>query len=121
MLGHTYRYAAYNASGASVDVTITELRWKFSSNGAVVWSSETTRMNAQTVADAAQEESSTIDNSTDLYIGAQLTVVAAGSGSDGVVTIFLEQSTDGGTDWPGDQGGIPIGAVVPGNTVNIVV
>lgn len=114
MLGHTYRYAAYNDSGASVDVTLTERKWRIDSNGAIEWSSESTPLSAVSVSDGAQEESSSTDNSTDGYIGAELMLSCSGSGTDGVVTIFLEISTDGGTDWPGDEGGIPIGSIEPG-------
>lgn len=119
MLPDTYRYAAYNDSGASSDVTVEEQAWKFASDGSVTYATTTTQMNAVTVSDGTQGEGSTVDNSTNKYIGATLSVSATGSGTAGVITIFLEFSPDGGTTWPIDQEGIPIGSLDAGDS-NVV-
>lgn len=116
MLPDTYRYAAYNASGASSDVTVKEQAWKFDSNGAVSYGSTTTQMNAVTIADASHGTGSTVDNSTNKYIGATLAVSATGSGTSGVITIFLQFSPDGGTTWPDAQEGIPVGSLDAGDS-----
>lgn len=109
MLPRNYRLSAYNDSGASVDVTITVRRWKFDSNGAVVYeASEATVLSATGVADATLAAGNAQDNTTDGWIGLSgVLSLANGTGSQ-VVTVFLEPSTDGGTTWPGAQDGIPL-------------
>lgn len=116
MFPDTYRYANYNASGASSDITVEEQPWKFDSNGAITYGTTRTQMNAVTTADGTQEAGSTQDNSTEKYIGANLSVSATGAGTAGVITIFLEFSKDGGTTWPDDQRGVPIGSLDAGDS-----
>lgn len=115
-LPSTYRYTAYNASGASSDITVEEQAWKFDSNGALSYGTWTTRMNAVTTADGALGTGATVDNSTAKNIGANLLVSATGTGTAGVITIFLEFSDDGGTTWPDAQEGIPIGSLDAGDS-----
>lgn len=122
MLSTTYRYSAYNASGASSDVTVQEIPWKIDSNGALVLGAARTNMNAVTIANASRGTGSTQDNSTDKYLGANLVVSATGAGSGGPITIYLEISPDAGTSWPDSRKGIPVGSLNAGDTgVNMAV
>ena len=115
MLPRNYRLTAYNDSGAAVDVTVTARRWKFDSNGAVVFEgAEATLLSATGVADGTlATPGAGEDNSTDAYIGMDgVMSLANGTGTD-IVTLFLEPSTDDGTSWPSVQNGIPLAAGVP--------
>lgn len=116
MLPSYYRYTAYNATGASSDITVEEQPWKFASDGSITYGTSAAKMNAVTTADGTQGVGTDIDNSTNKYIGATLAVTATGTGTAGVITIFLEYSPDGGTTWPDAQKGIPIGAVNAGDS-----
>lgn len=115
MLGHTYRFQAYNDAGASCNVTIKGRRWKFSSTGALSFeASEATPFAAADVADGAAGNGTTQDNSSNAYLGGEFLVtgvIAAGSPS-GNVSIYLQRSTDAGSTWPDDQTGELV-AVLP--------
>lgn len=110
-LGNYFRYQVYNGTGGTVTVTIDEKRWKYASDGSLTWSAEQTPINASAITTATYDESSGIDNSTDDYLGAELTVLMdVASSLTGAVTVFLQHSTDGGTTWPSDGQGIVIGS-----------
>lgn len=110
MLGPTFRYHVYNGTGVTVTVTITEKRWKFASDGSLTFSTEQTPISASGIATTAYGNSSTIDNSSDKYLGAHLTVLLdIASSSSGSVIVYLQRSTDGGTDWPSDGRGETLG------------
>jgi hypothetical protein len=114
MLGKTYRFSVNNQAGVSVTVTIKRLEWKFSSAGALVFGAETTdgTINALAVANSstAWSDGATIDNSTNLYLGAELEVTLAPSASaTGLVTVQIQRSLDGGTTWPTDGQGEMVG------------
>lgn len=104
MLGHTWRLRASNTQNQSVTVTVTARRWKFASDGSITWSAEQTLISAASLsASTGTSASSTVDNSTDKYIGAELTVsmtAAAATNGSGTVALTIERSTDGGTTWP---------------------
>lgn len=114
MLGHTWRLRASNTQNQNITVTVKARYWKFDSNGALSWSAEQTLINAVSVsATTGTTASSTVDNSSDKYIGAELTVsLTAASTTDGGsdVTFTLERSTDGGTTWPTAGRGIFVGS-----------
>lgn len=113
MLGHTYRYQVYNATGVSVTVTVKDRKFKFGSTGAREDATEATQFSAVSVATVSYSNGSTVDNSTDKYLGADLTVTfAPGASATGQVTLFLQRSTDGGTTWPSNGLGEMIGAHV---------
>jgi len=121
MLPRNYRFSVYNDSGSSVDVTTTVRRWKFTSQGVVDFEgSEATLLSATGLADDTLATGTAQDNSTDAYIGASGVMQLTGSGS-GVVTLFLEPSTDGGSSWPSAEKGIPIAAGIPGDDVAFTV
>ena len=110
MLGHAYRYQAHNGTGTTVTVTVKSRRYKFGSDGSRTDAAEATPISAASIGAAAYSNSSTIDNSTDKFLGAHLLVTMAPSGlASGAVTIFLQHSTDGGTTWPDDGQGIAVG------------
>lgn len=110
-LGNYFRYQVYNGTGGTVTVTLDEKRWKYASDGSVTWSTEQTPISASAISTASYGNSSGIDNSSDDYLGAKLTMLMDVSSSlTGAVTLFLQHSTDGGTTWPSDGHGIPIGS-----------
>lgn len=111
MLGNYWRYQVYNGTGGTVNVTIKDRRWKFGSDGSLTFSSENTPISASAISTATYGNSSGIDNSTDKYIGANLTVLFDVSSSlTGAVSVFIQRSTDGGTTWPSDGQGELIGS-----------
>ena len=111
MLGDYFRYQVYNGTGVTVTVTIDEIRWKFGSDGSLTFSAEQTPISASAVTTLAYGNSSGVDNGTDKYIGAHLTVLFdVPSSATGAVSVFLQRSTDNGTTWPSDGQGELIGA-----------
>lgn len=106
MLAKSYRFTAYNACGqtiAAAGIVVKARRWKLDSTGALVYeASEASLMsNGSTVANGAYASSSSIDNSTDKYIGGDFTAtIVAPTSSVGYVAIYCEASTDGGTTFP---------------------
>jgi hypothetical protein len=122
MLPRNYRLAALNDTGASVDITVTARRWRFGSGGAALYeAAEATLLTASALADAALATGTAQDNSADGYVGASLHVATTGAGTGGVVTVFLEVSTDGGTTWPTAGEGIPVGAVNAGDAASLTI
>ena len=111
MLGHTYRYQVYNGTGVSVTVTVKDRRWKWSTtDGSRVDAAESTPINAVSVGAGAYSNSSTVDNSSDKHLGAHITATfAPGSSATGMVAVYLQRSTDGGTTWPSDGLGVFVG------------
>jgi len=116
MLGHQYRLRASNTQNQAITVTLKARHWKFNSSGAIVYSTEQTLINAASVAaTTGTTASSNIDNSTDLYMGTELTLsctAAVTTNGAGAVTLTLERSTDGGTTWPTAGFGEPLGGYV---------
>src|SRR5574337_733885 len=114
MLGHYWRLRASNTQNQSITVTVKARLFKYGSDGSLTWSSEQTLINAASVsATTGTTVSSNIDNSTDKYLGMELTVSFAASSATngtGVVSLTLERSTDAGTTWPSQDKGIFLGA-----------
>ena len=111
MLGTYFRYQVYNGTGVTVTVTIDEIRWKFASDGSLTFSAEQTPISASAISTVSYGNSSGINNGTDKYIGADLTVLFdVASSATGAVMVYLQRSTDGGTTWPSDGQGELIGA-----------
>lgn len=110
-LGKHYRWQVYNGTGGTVTVTIDAILWKYGSDGSITFSSESTPISASAISTATYGNSSTVDNSSDKYLGAELTVLMDVAASlTGAVTVFLQHSTDGGTTWPSDGQGIVVGS-----------
>jgi len=124
MLGHYWRLRASNTQNQAITVTVTARLFKFDSSGALVWSSEQTLISAVSVsATTGTTASSNIDNSTDKYLGMEITAsFTAGTATNGTgaVALTLERSTDGGTTWPTQDRGIFVGAetLVAGDSTN---
>lgn len=115
MLGPTYRFAIYNATGqtlAANAVTILPRRWKFGTDGSITnEASGTTDILGQTstLANATYKTGTTQDNTTNKYIGGIFEIkVIAPTSANGNVTIFLDRSVDGGTTWPDNGRGVII-------------
>lgn len=118
MLGRNYRFSVNNQAGVNVTVTIQQRAWKFDSNGALVYASETEVFNESAIASSstAWTEDTAVDNSTDLNIGADLEVIVTPASSvtnsaTTNVTVQIQRSTDGGTTWPDDGRGETLGYV----------
>jgi hypothetical protein len=115
-LGHTWRLRASNTQNQAITVTVKARYFKFASDGSVTWSAEQTLINAVSVsATTGTTASSTVDNSTDKWLGmtvtAEFTAASATNGT-GAVSLTLERSTDSGTTWPTEDRGIFVGAEV---------
>jgi hypothetical protein len=113
MLGHTYRFTVNNQCGQTLDsVTIKSRRWKFASDGSITFDSEVTVYSEASIANSATAwvSDTAIDNSSDKYVGADLeiTIDPPASSCTGAVSIQIERSTDGGTDWPTAGNGEPV-------------
>ena len=112
MLPATFRFVAINRTGQSqttaggAAMSVEYKLWKFDS-GAVSWSAEDTDdlTHEATSVDNAVLNGSTVDNSTNLYMGlrGRFEVTTDHASSDGVWQLFLDTSTDGGTDWASDN------------------
>lgn len=107
MLGHTYRVQAYNGTGVSCTVAVTGRRFKFDSDGAITFDTESTEFASAAVSNGSASSGVTRDNSSDKFVGGEFTITATiGSGSpSGNVEIYVQRSTDGGTTWPSDRSG----------------
>lgn len=107
MLGPTYRFTAYNATGQTIAanaITIKPRRWKYGTDGSLTdEASGTADVLAQsaTLANASYKTGTTQDNTALKYIGGQFEItVTAPASSNGKVEIYCERSVDGGTTWP---------------------
>lgn len=106
MLGHQYRYVAFNNTGVSVNVTIKERPWKFASDGTRDDAAEVVHLSASSLGAAAYGPASAVNNSTTKYLGAHLLFTVAPSASaTGTVALYVQHSTDGGTTWPSNGQG----------------
>lgn len=114
MLGHTWRLRASNTQNQNITTTVTARYFKFASDGSLSWSAEQTLINAASVsATTGTTASSTVDNSTDKYLGAEITLsvtAASATNGTGTLALTLERSTDGGTTWSTQALGQFVGA-----------
>lgn len=112
MLGRNYRITIQNGTGVAVTAAVTARRWKFASTGALVYeAAESTLFTSVSISSAAYTSATAIDNSADLYLGADLEVVLTPSASaTGTVVVQIQRSTDGGTTWPSNGLGEFVGA-----------
>ena len=123
-LGHTWRLRASNTQNQAITVTVKARYFKFASDGSITWSAEQTLINAVSVsATTGTTASSTVDNSTDKYLGMTLTAsftAASATNGTGNVTLTIERSTDAGTTWPTQDRGQFVGAetLVSGDSTN---
>jgi hypothetical protein len=113
-LGHAYRWRISNTQNQAITVVLTARLWKYDTTGALVYASETTPITSVSVAaTTGTTTSSTIDNSIVLQQGVDLTLsctAAVTTNGTGVVAVYLERSTDGGTTWPTATFGQFVGA-----------
>lgn len=113
MLGRTYRFVVLNSTGQTIAITgivIKARRWNFV-NGTQAWESseQTIDSSVGTTANGAYFGGTTVDNSTLAHLGGtfKFTIVAPAS-SSGSVTIWLQNSTDGGSTWPDNGNGLQV-------------
>lgn len=102
-LGKTYRFVALNEIGATLTgLTLDIEPWKLDSNGAMSYGTEISVSGlSTTLANQGADASDTIDNSSNKYIGFSFRWSATvGSSQSGTISLYLQHSTDGGTDWP---------------------
>lgn len=110
-LGNQYRWQVYNGTGVTVTVTLDILLWKFGTDGSITFSAESTPISASALTTATYGNSSTVNNSSDKYLGAQITALFdVPSSATGAVSVFLQQSTDAGSTWPSDGQGLLVGS-----------
>lgn len=113
MLGPTWRLRASNTQNQAITVTVKAKYFKFDTDGPIIWSAEQTLISAASVsATTGTTASSTVDNSTDKYLGMVLTAsftAAATTNGTGFVALSVERSTDAGTTWPSQDEGIGMG------------
>jgi hypothetical protein len=117
-LGRNYRIRAHNTQNQAVTVAVLGRRWKFGTDGSIDNDTESTLLTSVSVAaTTGVQVGSDIDNSTGNWIGANLTVAftaAVTTNATGTVSLWLEQSTDGGTTWPAVGGTQPPGGIFIG-------
>lgn len=114
MLGHTWRLRVSNTQNQIITVAITARFWKYASDGSITWSAaeQTLFTSAQVGATTGSTPGTQFDNSTDKWIGANLTVsmtALTATNGTGSVLVTLERSTDAGTTWPTQDLGIFVG------------
>jgi hypothetical protein len=124
MLGHTWRLRASNTQNQAITVTVKARYFKLASDGTLSWSAEQTLINSTSVsATTGTTASSTVDNSSDKYLGMEITAeftAASATNGSGAVVLTIERSTDGGTTWPTQDRGQYVGAetLVSGDSTN---
>lgn len=94
----------FNGNSSNEIITVKFRLWKFTSAGALSWSTEQSlTYTATDVADAAGAEFSEYDNGTNLYLGlvGNMTVQTDNAGATGFVQLLVEWPTDGST-YPSD-------------------
>lgn len=112
MLGPTYRLQAYNATGGTVTVTAKYNAIKYASDGSETQGAEVTGISGASVGAGGYSNQSTQDNTTAKNTGLRITfTVAPGAAVTGVVGLYLQRSTDGGTTWPSDGRGAYLGGI----------
>ena len=123
-LGRNYRIRAWNTQNQAITVAVLARRWKYGTDGSITDDSEVTLLTSVSVAaTSGVQVGSNIDNSAgaDKWLGVNLTVAftaAVTTNSTGTVSLFLEQSTDGGSTWPAVGGAqSPGGILIGGYTV----
>ncbi len=104
----------YN-NGARVSIRV--LPWKMTT-GALVYGTVITDDfdfgAGETIADDEEEESTVVDNTSNLYLGFEgfLKVIADQNSTDGTMSLFLEKSDDN-SNWPSDLADFDIHDLVP--------
>lgn len=114
MLGHWFRFRLQNTQNQAITCALTYRPWKFDSSGALVYGAEVAAIASGSIAaTSGTAVQSNINNSSDLWLGAEITVAmtaAAATNGSGAVIVTLERSTDGGTTWPTTGLGAAVGA-----------
>ena len=108
ILPDTYRFKVLNQCGQTVganQVKVYAKRYKFDSTGALSYESveATTLDNGSTIATGAYSAGTTQDNTSNKYIGGTfMFVVTAPASANGNITLFVERSTDAGSNFDTD-------------------
>lgn len=118
MLGQTYRFTILNSTGqtlAANAVTIKPRRWKYASDGSLTDEASGAAdvlAQAATLANAAYKNGTAQDNTVNKYIGGFFEIsITAPASSAGNITVWRQNSVDGGTTWPTDGLGEPCAQV----------
>ncbi|QNN23511.1 hypothetical protein HED60_14920 [Planctomycetales bacterium ZRK34] len=110
MLPRNYRLVVLNETGQTLDlssnsanekITVTLRPWKIAS-GVLYYGDEISSAGSTNLVDGGHEVLGAIDNSVNLYMGASgvLKVETDNASAAGVVSLYIEHSTDGGNTWP---------------------
>lgn len=123
MLGNYFRVIVYNNSGTNSGgagtVTVKMRGWYLSSSGVPTWASASTIFsNAALISSGSYNSGdATAQNNggaANPLIGAEFECRYDGTGSPtGLVTFFLQRSTDGGTTWPDNGTGEVLATLSP--------
>lgn len=125
MLGARYRIICFNNSGTSSNAsagttTVKRKGWYIDSTGKPIWEASPTTIfsNAGAITTGSYDTSdaTSVDNAgaTNPYIGAEFEFKFTATGSPtGLVTFFLQRSTDGGTTWPDNGQGEVLCTIAP--------
>jgi len=115
-LPHTWQPYIHNCTGAAIEFstdganntfTITGRPWNRDSDGAISFGDEVTIFSdpGSDLADDAILAGTEQDNSSNLYEGMFCTAkLDTDASTDGTIDIYIQWSTDGGTDYPDDAG-----------------
>ena len=125
MLPAHYRISARNVSstgGATYTFLVTAKRWKYDTDGSLIYDTEDTICNESGVATGAWTSATAEDNTSGLWLGAHLTITVTPSAStSGSAIVQVQHSTDGGTTWPSDgRGHVSLGGAVFVSTATAV-
>lgn len=104
-LPHTYRFLTLNNTGQTVsanNIKVNARRVKFNSNGSLLYEGAESGVytNVASMVNGVYNSGITQDNTGSGWLGGdfEFTVTAPAS-SNGNVDLYLQRSTDGGTDW----------------------
>lgn len=106
MLPAHWRLVAVNDVGEQIDtgeITIDYRTYKGDGSGGVSYGAEQTASNSGNIADGGEEDiTGTVNNTSDAAVGIVGNVavdLSTGTAPDGDVEVYVEGSTDGGTEW----------------------
>ncbi len=118
MLGKTFRLVIQNATGSALGAgdtaTVTGILKNFSSSGVLTFSTTQTLFNTSiaSLASNGYQYGTAFDNSASgaQWLEGDLLAVVTITPATGQLNWWIQESPDGGTTWPADGQGEPIGS-----------
>lgn len=112
MIARNYRFSVNSQAGVNVTVVIKARFWKWATDGSLTYSSEVEVYNESAIVSSttAWTNDTAYSNDTDKWVGAHLTITITPASSvtnsaTTNVSVQMQNSTDGGTTWPGAGNG----------------